>query len=356
MIATMAAAAPTLPESTSAERGPLVRLALFAALLAAVAGVAALVGVAVGDRIEIGSTSAGSHGEEMAGSGGEDGASGLAIVSHGEYLAVFTSTRFSRSETDRISFRVLDAEGAPVTDMDEHGGVRMHLIVVRRDFEGYQHLHPTLAADGSWQTDLRLPEAGVYRAFADFERDGEKVVLGTDLFAAGEFDPTPLPPASSVATVDGYDVDGPSIELARRNAEDAGIADRVRFHVRDAGAEELAGAYHLVTVFEAIHDLSQPVAVLAAMRRLAAEDGTVLVMDERVADAFAAPGDEVERLMYTYSILCCLPAGLADTPSAATGTVMRTDTLRRYAEEAGYAGLEVLPIEHEVFRFYRLHP
>jgi hypothetical protein len=91
------------------------------------------------------------------------------------------------------------------------------------------------------------------------------------------------------------------------------------------------------------------------MRRLAAEDGAVIVMDERVADAFTAPGDEVERLMYTYSILCCLPAGLADTPSAATGTVMRTDTLRGYAEEAGFERLEVLPIEHDVFRFYRLH-
>jgi len=235
MIATMAAAAPTLPESAPAERGPLVRLALFAALLAAVAGVAALVGVAVGDRIEIGSTSAGSaaHREEMAGSGGEDGASGLAIVSHGEYLAVFTSTQFSRGETDRISFRVLDAEGAPVTDMDEHGGVRMHLIVVRRDFEGYQHLHPTLGADGSWQTDLTLPEAGVYRAFADFERDGEKVVLGTDLFAAGEFDPTPLPPPSSVGTVDGYDV-------GMLASAGAGVEGEVAFSiVRDGVPAEL---------------------------------------------------------------------------------------------------------------------
>jgi SAM-dependent methyltransferase len=155
--------------------------------------------------------------------------------------------------------------------------------------------------------------------------------------------------------VDGFDLDPASVELARANAAEAGVDDRVRFHVRDAGDEELAGAYQLVTVFEAIHDLSQPVPVLAAMRRLAAEDGAVLVMDERVADAFTAPGDEVERLMYTYSILCCLPAGLADTPSAATGTVMRTDTLRGYAEEAGFERLEVLPIEHDVFRFYRLH-
>jgi hypothetical protein len=58
--------------------------------------------------------------------------------------------------------------------------------------------------------------------------------------------------------------------------------------------------------------------------------------------------------MYTYSVLCCLPVGLSETPSAATGTVMRTDTLRRYAREAGFSDVEVLPIEHEVFRLYRL--
>ena len=127
-------------------------------------------------------------------------------------------------------------------------------------------------------------------------------------------------------------------------------------HLRDAGDPELAGSYQLVTVFEAIHDMSQPVEVLRSLRGLAAEDGAVVVMDERVADAFTAPGDEVERLMYTYSVLCCLPVGLADTPSAGTGTVMRADTLRDYATQAGFTEVEVLPIEHEVFRFYRLRP
>jgi 2-polyprenyl-3-methyl-5-hydroxy-6-metoxy-1,4-benzoquinol methylase len=157
------------------------------------------------------------------------------------------------------------------------------------------------------------------------------------------------------ATVDGYDLDGPSIELARANAAEAGLEDRVQFHVRDAGDPDLAGSYQLVTAFEAIHDLSNPVGVLGSMRALAADDGAVLVVDERVAETFAAPGDELERIMYTYSILCCLPAGLADTPSAATGTVMRPDTLRRYAEEAGFSSLEILPVEHDVFRLYRLH-
>jgi hypothetical protein len=97
------------------------------------------------------------------------------------------------------------------------------------------------------------------------------------------------------------------------------------------------------------------VEALRALRGLAAEDGAVVVMDERVSDTFTAPGDEVERLMYTYSVLCCLPVGLADRPSVGTGTVMRADTVRRYAAEAGFAEVEVLPIEHEIFRFYRLH-
>ena len=158
------------------------------------------------------------------------------------------------------------------------------------------------------------------------------------------------------ATVDGYDLDAASVELARSNLAGSGVEDRVTFHLRDAGDPELAGSYQLVTVFEAVHDMSRPVEVLRALRGLAAEDGAVVVMDERVADVFTAPGDEVERLMYTYSVLCCLPVGLAESPSVGTGTVMRTDTLRRYAAEAGFADVEVLPIEHEVFRFYRLHP
>jgi 2-polyprenyl-3-methyl-5-hydroxy-6-metoxy-1,4-benzoquinol methylase len=156
------------------------------------------------------------------------------------------------------------------------------------------------------------------------------------------------------ATVDGYDLDEASIELARANAEEHGVSDRVRFHVHDAGDPRLDATYDLATVFEAIHDMSDPVSALKTMRRLAGDDGAVLVMDEKVADRFEAPGDEVERLMYGFSVLCCLPAGMDDKPSAGTGTVMRTSTLEDYAREAGFGGLDVLDIEHDVFRFYRL--
>jgi 2-polyprenyl-3-methyl-5-hydroxy-6-metoxy-1,4-benzoquinol methylase len=158
------------------------------------------------------------------------------------------------------------------------------------------------------------------------------------------------------ATIDGYDLDEASVELATRNAQEAGVADRVRFHLHDASDSDLAGEYDLVTVFEALHDMSRPVEALANMRRLAGSRGTVLVMDENVAEEFTAPGDEVERIFYAFSVLLCLPDGMSHTPTAATGTVMRPSILRSYASEAGFASVEVLPVGHDFFRLYRLHP
>jgi 2-polyprenyl-3-methyl-5-hydroxy-6-metoxy-1,4-benzoquinol methylase len=158
------------------------------------------------------------------------------------------------------------------------------------------------------------------------------------------------------AHVDGFDVDVPSVEQARRNAEEAGVADRVRFDVADVGSTRLDGEYDLVTAFECVHDLSDPVAVLGAMRRMVRRGGTVLVMDERVAEEFTAPGDEIERLMYGYSLTCCLPDGLSTRPSAGTGTVMRPATLEGYARAAGFDGVDVLAVEHDFFRFYRCRP
>jgi SAM-dependent methyltransferase len=156
------------------------------------------------------------------------------------------------------------------------------------------------------------------------------------------------------ARVDGYDIDEPSVEQARRNAEEAGVADRVRFTTVDAAAAGEQGSYDLVAAFECVHDLADPVSVLAAMRRMARPGGTVLVVDERVAERFTVPGDAIERVMYGYSVTCCLPDGLSTRPSAGTGTVMRPATLERYAREAGFAGVDVLPVDNDFFRFYRL--
>ena len=156
--------------------------------------------------------------------------------------------------------------------------------------------------------------------------------------------------------VDGFDLDAPSIERALENAKRNGLAERIHFQVRDAGDPSLAGQYDLVTAFECVHDMNNPVGALRTMRRLAKKDGVVLIVDERVGDAFTPKGNDVEWMMYGWSILHCLPVGMTDKDAAGTGTVMRTDTLRQYAAQAGFSRVEVLPIEHFFFRFYRLTP
>jgi 2-polyprenyl-3-methyl-5-hydroxy-6-metoxy-1,4-benzoquinol methylase len=152
----------------------------------------------------------------------------------------------------------------------------------------------------------------------------------------------------------GVDLDAPSIETARVHAKEAGVEDRATFVYGDAADPAFANRFDAVFILEAVHDLSRPVDVLRSLRDAAKADGTVVVMDERVADEFGAVGDPVERFMYACSVLHCLAAGMAEQPTAATGTVMRTSTLESYATEAGFQRFAVLPIEHDFFRFYRL--
>ena len=154
--------------------------------------------------------------------------------------------------------------------------------------------------------------------------------------------------------VDGFDLDEASVSEAQDVLREAGVTDRVDVMLRDAADPELAGRYDLVTAFECVHDMSDPVGALATMRRLAGNNGTVLVMDERVADAFDPAAGDVERFMYGFSVLHCLPVGMEDQPSAGTGTVMRISTLRGYAIAAGFQDVDVLPLEHPFFNFYRL--
>ncbi len=159
--------------------------------------------------------------------------------------------------------------------------------------------------------------------------------------------------------VDGYDNDDASIAAARKHAAVAGVGDRARFEVIDVTGDLPAtitsGSYDLVMAFEMIHDLARPVEALTTMRRLGKPDAVHLVMDEKVAETFEAPTENpIERLMYAASVLHCLPVGRADTPSAATGTVMRPAIFAGYAERAGFATVNVLPIEHDLFRFYHL--
>ncbi|HET9540085.1 MAG TPA: methyltransferase domain-containing protein [Candidatus Limnocylindria bacterium] len=157
--------------------------------------------------------------------------------------------------------------------------------------------------------------------------------------------------------VDGYDLDAASIALAQDNARRNAVADRVTFAQRDASDATAVGQFDLALIIESVHDMSRPVEVLAAVRGMLGPSGVLLVADEKTEDRFTAPAGELERLFYGYSILTCLPAARTERPTAATGTVMREDTMRRYAREAGFMGFERIdPPELETLRFYRLTP
>ncbi|MGI8457893.1 MAG: class I SAM-dependent methyltransferase [Propionibacteriaceae bacterium] len=162
-----------------------------------------------------------------------------------------------------------------------------------------------------------------------------------------------LAAAFPACEVTGVDVDAASIALARRTHADR---SRVSFALADGVAAYGPTPYDAGLFFECLHDMPDPIGVLSNVRRAVRPGGLVLVMDEAVGERFSAPADEVDRLMYGFSTLICLPDGLSTQPSVGTGTVLRPATLERYARAAGFTRVEILPVEDfSFFRFYRLH-
>jgi hypothetical protein len=194
-----------------------IRIAAFAVILAIVFRGA----VAVGNAIDFGGADetgfvpgvSGGHGatenhgaEAPAEDEAIDPVRGLAVAEGGLRL-VLSQHELARGSDERLSFQIVDDAGDPVRDFDVEHEKRMHLIVVRRDLIGFQHLHPTMSDDGTWSTPVRIPKGGTYRVFADFTHAGEPQTLGSDLSVTGNAQLTDLPPArSSVTTENAYDV------------------------------------------------------------------------------------------------------------------------------------------------------
>jgi ubiquinone/menaquinone biosynthesis C-methylase UbiE len=154
------------------------------------------------------------------------------------------------------------------------------------------------------------------------------------------------------AQVVGYDLDRASIVAADEHAASQGTT--AAFYQRDAADMAADGPFDLILILESLHDMSQPTKALSALRSALTPQGSVVVVDERVAETFTAPGDDVERMMYGWSISHCLPVAMSDSPSEAIGTAIRPETVRNCAVTAGFTNVEFLPIENELFRFYRL--
>jgi len=184
------------------------KLAGFAAVLLLVFGGAVAVGGAIGPDRD-GSDAAGGDDAMAAHGGGEaapDPVRGLAASHDGLTLAL-EQTALERGRPTELRFSIVGSDGRPVRDFEVEHEKRMHFIVVRRDGQGFQHLHPELGDDGVWHVELTLPSAGSYRVFADFKHDDEAQTLAADLAVDGEADYAPLPaPATSAGTGDGYHV------------------------------------------------------------------------------------------------------------------------------------------------------
>jgi SAM-dependent methyltransferase/predicted transcriptional regulator len=188
---------------------------------------------------------------------------------------------------------------------------------------------------------------------ARLEADGARVL---DVGCGIGWSSISLAKAFPSLQADGIDSDEASIAEAQRLAAEAGVADRVRFRTADAAELGAAGegGYDAAFIFEALHDMARPAEALAAIRALLADGGVVVVADEKVAETFTAPGDDVERLNFGFSWWHCLPASRAETPSVAAGTALRPATVREWSGQAGFGSLRVLPVEHEFWRFYEL--
>ncbi|MEU3569343.1 hypothetical protein AB0E96_13110 [Kitasatospora sp. NPDC036755] len=194
------------------------RITAFTAGLAASFGLALGVGHATGSPSPkpamAGHPGHTGHAAETEGAGGGAGHAsgehppgGLQVSEDGYTLSVDTPFVTAGSPTD-LRFRILGTDGTPVTAYQRQHEKELHLIVAPRDLSTFQHLHPTLAADGTWSAPTDIPAAGEYRVFADFTPAGrnEGLTLGADLHAAGDLRPAPLPETGRTVTVDGYTV------------------------------------------------------------------------------------------------------------------------------------------------------
>jgi 2-polyprenyl-3-methyl-5-hydroxy-6-metoxy-1,4-benzoquinol methylase len=158
------------------------------------------------------------------------------------------------------------------------------------------------------------------------------------------------------STVAGLDPDDSSIELSKRLIAQEGVADRVDLFVHDCAEPLPGGPYDFAIMIESLHDVARPVEILQRVRESLSDAGVMIVADEKTGESLDESGP-ADAIFYGFSVLCCLPAGMAETPTAATGTVMRPDTMRSYAEQAGFSSIEIVDeVELPLLRFYLLRP
>jgi hypothetical protein len=147
---------------------------------------------------------------QVAGTGAAaESVGGLAVTAAGMTFVPETSS-LKAGQSQPYRFRITAAGGAPITSFAVVHDKPLHFVVVRRDLTGFQHLHPTMAPNGTWSIDLNLAAPGSYRAIADFTAvvGGRQTptTLGVDLTVAGDYRPVALPAPVPQATADGFTI------------------------------------------------------------------------------------------------------------------------------------------------------
>jgi hypothetical protein len=235
----------TAVHNTGIHGGPPTRVVGAAVILAAVFGTTVLLAEAIGEE----GAEGGGHEASMAAEPTpSETVRGVTVAEDGLRLQL-DRTQLSIAHGE-LRFRVLGADGAPVTEFEVEHTKRMHLIVVRRDLTGFQHLHPVMTDDGAWSTPIELDDAGSYRVFADFNHDGESVTLGADLAVDGPAEYEVLPvQQTETETASDYEVGVEGVAAV------AGQENELAFNVvrrgRDVDVEPYLGADgHLVALRE----------------------------------------------------------------------------------------------------------
>ncbi|QJW36648.1 class I SAM-dependent methyltransferase [Cellulosimicrobium protaetiae] len=133
----------------------------------------------------------------------------------------------------------------------------------------------------------------------------------------------------------GSDYHPESVAVARQRAADAGVEDRVRFEV--ASAQELPGSgFDLVTMFDCLHDMGDPVGAAEQVRRALAPDGTWMVVEPMAGDRVEDNLHPVGRAYYGFSTLLCTPASLSQDVGLALGTQAGPARIRDVATAGGF--------------------
>lgn len=153
----------------------------------------------------------------------------------------------------------------------------------------------------------------------------------------------------------GLDVFPAQVELARANAERAGVADRVDFGTVDA-AEGLPGRYDLVTTFDVVHDSAQPERLLSAVRAALKDDGDYLMLEVNCADRPEDNVGPVASMFYGFSMFYCMTTSLADGGAGLGTCGMPEAVVRRMCAEAGFGSVTRSTAEDPFNVLYDIRP